>query len=72
MKGGPSRRTSPPESAEPGCEFHLADLLEGVGVELLDKKGSARCRSCGETWTVFNENGEFFFSWWCCPSRCNV
>jgi hypothetical protein len=58
-------------SPEPVVEFRLSDLLANVGVALLDKKGSVRCYSCEKEWTIFDENGGFYFAWWLCPNGCN-
>ena len=71
MIEAPWFRITTSESEDPVYGVRLSDLLARVGVELLDKKGSVRCRSCRAQWTVFNEKGEFFFTSWCCPNRCN-
>ena len=57
---------SPEESYEP-----LRDLLATVGIELLAREGSFRCRVCRAVWKRF-ENDDGPFDRLGCPNRCNA
>lgn len=53
-------------------QMHLSDYLSSVGVEMLNRRGSFRCRVCNDRWRGIAESGTLFEDWWQCPNGCNA
>ena len=58
------------ELCERNLPLHLGEVLEELGIELLDNRGSLRCWTCGRRFYA-DEAGPNGF-WWLCPRQCNA